>query len=101
MMATSATSPIRAASLRDDDDDKLVVIPEGVMLTDAAIKAAVDFQERFFVSELVRAAASATDLTAKSSVVIRSLASAGHPVVRTTPRLYCRCGSSKTTPEVE
>jgi inorganic pyrophosphatase len=41
---------------RDDDDDKLVVIPEGVTLDDAEIKAAVDFQERFFVSEVVRAA---------------------------------------------
>jgi inorganic pyrophosphatase len=41
---------------RDDDDDKLVVLPEGVTLDDAEIRAAVDFQERFFVSKIVRAA---------------------------------------------
>jgi inorganic pyrophosphatase len=39
---------------RDDDDDKLVVVPEGVTLDDAEIKAAVDFQERFFASDVVR-----------------------------------------------
>ena len=38
----------------DDDDDKLVVVPEGVALDDAEIVAAVAFQEQFFVSELVR-----------------------------------------------
>lgn len=32
----------------DDDDDKLVVVPEGVTLTDAEIVAAVRFQEQFF-----------------------------------------------------
>ena len=39
---------------RDDDDDKLVVVPEGVTLHDAEIKTAVDFQERFFASDVVR-----------------------------------------------
>ena len=39
---------------RDDDDDKLVVVLEGVTLDDAEIKAAVDFQERFFASDVVR-----------------------------------------------
>jgi inorganic pyrophosphatase len=39
---------------RDDDDDKLVVIPEGVTLDDAEIKVAVDFQEWFFTSDVVR-----------------------------------------------
>jgi hypothetical protein len=39
---------------RDDDDDKLVVVPEGVTLDDAEIVAAVAFQEQFFASELVR-----------------------------------------------
>ncbi len=38
----------------DDDDDKLVVVPAGVTLTDAAIIAAVAFQERFFESVVVR-----------------------------------------------
>ena len=53
----SADGVVRAViHRRDDDDDKLVVIPKGVTLDDAEIKAAVDFQERFFVSEMVRAA---------------------------------------------
>jgi hypothetical protein len=37
-----------------DDDDKLVVIPEGRTLDDAEIAAAVAFQERFFASEVLR-----------------------------------------------
>ncbi len=37
----------------DDDDDKLVVVPAGVTLTDAEIIAAVAFQERFFESVVV------------------------------------------------
>jgi inorganic pyrophosphatase len=53
----SAEGVVRAViHPRDDDDDKLVVIPEGMTLDDAEIKPAVDFQERFFVSEVVRAA---------------------------------------------
>jgi inorganic pyrophosphatase len=32
----------------DDDDDKLVLVPEGVTYTDAQIMALVEFQERFF-----------------------------------------------------
>ena len=39
---------------RDDDDDKLVAIPEGRTLDDAEIAAAVAFQERFFASEVRR-----------------------------------------------
>jgi inorganic pyrophosphatase len=38
----------------DDDDDKLVVVPEGVTLNDAEIMAAVAFQEQFFASEVLR-----------------------------------------------
>lgn len=38
----------------DDDDDKLVVVPEGVALTDAEIMAAVWFQEQFFDTRIVR-----------------------------------------------
>jgi inorganic pyrophosphatase len=53
----SAEGVVRAViHRRDDDDDKLVVIPEGVTLDDAEIKAAVDFQEQFFASEVVRSA---------------------------------------------
>ena len=38
----------------DDDDDKLVVVPEGVELSDAQIIDAVAFQEQFFQSSVVR-----------------------------------------------
>jgi inorganic pyrophosphatase len=38
----------------DDDDDKLVVVPDGVMLGDDEILTLTHFQERFFESEIVR-----------------------------------------------
>jgi inorganic pyrophosphatase len=38
----------------DDDDDKLVVVPVGMMLTDADIRAATHFQEQYFTSEILR-----------------------------------------------
>jgi inorganic pyrophosphatase len=38
----------------DDDDDKLVVAPEGKQFTDEQIKAFTEFQERFFKSVIVR-----------------------------------------------
>ncbi len=38
----------------DDDDDKLIVVPEGVSLTDAEIDLAVDFREKFFKHEIIR-----------------------------------------------
>lgn len=38
----------------DDDDDKLVVGPKGVVLSDAEITAAVRFQEQFFRTCVVR-----------------------------------------------
>ena len=38
----------------DDDDDKLVVVPPGLTLTDAEITAAVRFQEGFFSTCTVR-----------------------------------------------
>jgi inorganic pyrophosphatase len=38
----------------NDDDDKLVVVPVGVALTDEEIKAKVDFQEKYFQSEIIR-----------------------------------------------
>ena len=39
---------------RLDDDDKLVVVPEGVNLSDAEILPQTDFQERFFDVRIVR-----------------------------------------------
>ena len=38
----------------NDDDDKLIVVPEGVNYSDDAIRALTEFQERFFESEIIR-----------------------------------------------
>jgi inorganic pyrophosphatase len=38
----------------DDDDDKLILAPEGTDLADADIHAATEFQEQFFKSVIVR-----------------------------------------------
>jgi inorganic pyrophosphatase len=38
----------------DDDDDKLVVVPEDINYSDEQIIALTEFQERFFNSEIIR-----------------------------------------------
>jgi inorganic pyrophosphatase len=38
----------------DDDDDKLVVVPDGRELSDEDIRRATEFQERFFRSVVLR-----------------------------------------------
>jgi inorganic pyrophosphatase len=38
----------------DDDDDKLVIVPEGVNYTDDQISALTEFIERYFDSEIIR-----------------------------------------------
>lgn len=38
----------------DDDDDKLVVAPEGTAYSDDQLRAVTEFQERFFTSVIVR-----------------------------------------------
>lgn len=38
----------------NDDDDKLIVVPEGVEYTDDQINALTEFQERFFKHEIIR-----------------------------------------------
>ena len=38
----------------NDDDDKLVVVPEGKNYTDEQIRALTEFQERYFESEIIR-----------------------------------------------
>jgi len=40
----------------DDDDDKLIVVPEGAELSDEEIRQATDFQEKFFKSIIIRPA---------------------------------------------
>lgn len=38
----------------DDDDDKLILVPEGNNYSDDAINALTEFQERFFKHEIIR-----------------------------------------------
>jgi inorganic pyrophosphatase len=38
----------------DDDDDKLIVVPEGRQFSDEQIQALVEFQERFFTAIILR-----------------------------------------------
>lgn len=38
----------------DDNDDKLILVPEGRNYTDDQIRALTEFQERFFESVIVR-----------------------------------------------
>lgn len=38
----------------DNDDDKLVVVPEGEKVTDEEIESMTEFQEKFFKHEVVR-----------------------------------------------
>ncbi len=38
----------------DDDDDKLVVVPEKKHYDENQIAALVEFQERFFITEIIR-----------------------------------------------
>ena len=50
MLKEIATSEIKV----NDDDDKLVVVPEGKNYTDEEIRVLTEFQERFFTSEIIR-----------------------------------------------
>jgi len=38
----------------NDDDDKLIVVPQGKDYTNDAIEALVEFQEKFFEHEIIR-----------------------------------------------
>jgi inorganic pyrophosphatase len=46
---------IAIAHRRDNDDDKLIVVPVGVTLSDEEIMSAIHFQEQWFDTEIVRA----------------------------------------------
>ena len=39
---------------KNDNDDKLIVVPENKTYTDEQILALTEFQERFFKSEIIR-----------------------------------------------
>jgi inorganic pyrophosphatase len=45
---------IAIAHRKDDDDDKLIVVPEGLSMTDKEIMAAIWFQEQYFDTEIIR-----------------------------------------------
>lgn len=45
---------IAVAHRRDNDDDKLIVVPEGVSMTDEEILSAIHFQEQWFDTVIVR-----------------------------------------------
>lgn len=38
----------------DDEDDKCIIVPEGKDYSDAEIRVLIEFQERFFQSEIIR-----------------------------------------------
>ena len=38
----------------DDDDDKLVVVPQGIDIDDESIRAQTNFQEQYFTSRIER-----------------------------------------------
>ena len=38
----------------NDNDDKLIIVPENIDYSDDAIRALTEFQERFFESEIIR-----------------------------------------------
>jgi len=45
---------IAIAHRKDDDDDKLIVVPQGTEMTDQEIMRAIHFQEQWFDTEIVR-----------------------------------------------
>lgn len=45
---------IAIAHRRDNDDDKLIVVPKGVTMSDDEIMSAIRFQEQWFDTEIVR-----------------------------------------------
>ena len=53
-LATFAGRCIAIVHRLDDDDDKVVVVPDGAALSDAEIAAQTHFQERFFRTVILR-----------------------------------------------
>lgn len=45
---------IAIAHRRDNDDDKLVVVPKEITMTDNEIMSAIHFQEQWFDTEIIR-----------------------------------------------
>ena len=38
----------------NDDDDKLIIVPEGIDYSDEEIRKLTEFQEKYFESEIIR-----------------------------------------------
>lgn len=53
-MQTGEGVCIAIAHRRDNDDDKLIMVPEGVTMTDEEILSAIHFQEQWFDTVIVR-----------------------------------------------
>lgn len=53
-MYTSEGVCIAVAHRRDNDDDKLIVVPKGVVMTDEEVLSAIHFQEQWFDMVIVR-----------------------------------------------
>lgn len=53
-IATGEGVCIAIAHRKDNDDDKLVVVPEGVLMSDDEIMSSINFQEQWFDTEIVR-----------------------------------------------
>lgn len=53
-MQTGEGVCIAIAHRRDNDDDKLIVVPKGVTMTDEEILSAIHFQEQWFDTVIVR-----------------------------------------------
>ena len=45
---------IAALHRLDEDDDKLIIVPEGINYTDEQINCLTEYQERFYDSEIIR-----------------------------------------------
>jgi inorganic pyrophosphatase len=45
---------IAVAHRKDNDDDKLIVVPAGTEMTDEQVMSSIHFQERWFDTEIIR-----------------------------------------------
>ena len=45
---------IAIAHRKDNDDDKLIVVPKGIEMTDKEIMSTIHFQEQWFDTEIIR-----------------------------------------------
>jgi inorganic pyrophosphatase len=53
-LAVATGECIAIAHRENDDDDKLIIVPAGVSMTDEEIMSAIHFQEQWFKTTIVR-----------------------------------------------